>query len=217
MTYEERRLHNRIVWGGLLIIIIVVCVVWNRMHTGKRRAIAGIGAPIQKEAEGLIKPDIEGYDTTITFLYSYEIEALVLSSKEYTDFNFGGKLASRDLGLAWGKVAEYNTKVDFHWRQANRWLTWRLNSQEELDFFGGYSGITQNVSNNHAIALDPEIRKQINRIKKGDHIRLKGYLVNVDTVRADGATINWHSSVTREDEGDGACEVIYVTSVEKLP
>ncbi len=187
------------------------------MHTGRRRAIAGIGDPIQKEAEGTLTPDIEGYDTTITYLYSYEIEGLVLSAKEYTDYSIGGKLASRDIGLAWGKVAEYNTKVNFHWKQRNRWLEYYLDSYEELEFFGGYEGITRNVSNNHAIALDPEIRKQINRIKKGDHVRLKGYLVNVDIVRErDGAIIPWHSSVSREDEGDGACEVIYVTGVEML-
>ena len=44
----------------------------------------------------------------------------------------------------------------------------------------------------------------------------KRFFVDVDARKSNGETYWWHSSVSREDTGDGACEVMYVTSVEWL-
>jgi len=41
-------------------------------------------------------------------------------------------------------------------------------------------------------------------------VALDGYLV--DANRADGW--HWRTSLTRDDTGDGACELFYVTSVD---
>ena len=51
-------------------------------------------------------------------------------------------------------------------------------------------------------------------VRRGDHIRIKGYLVNVDAVKPNGSeSYYWHSSTSRTDTGDGACEVIYATEI----
>ena len=49
MTYEERMRRNKLFWKCLLIGVIVFLAAWIFMHTGRRRAIAGIGDPIQQE------------------------------------------------------------------------------------------------------------------------------------------------------------------------
>ena len=64
--------------------------------------------------------------------------------------------------------------------------------------------------------MDESLRAAIKTIKKGDHIRIKGYLVNVDAVNRDMKTFTWHSSTSREDGGGGACEIIYVKDIEWL-
>jgi hypothetical protein len=38
---------------------------------------------------------------------------------------------------------------------------------------------------------------------------MEGYLVNINGMVGNG-TVRWNSSLTRNDTGDGACEVFYV-------
>ena len=85
-----------------------------------------------------------------------------------------------------------------------------------LDPVGGIDGVARQCSNNHLIPADTRVKKAIKKIKKGDHIRITGYLVYIDGKKSDGTTFFWNSSTTRDDDGDGACEVIYVTDVEWL-
>ena len=47
---------------------------------------------------------------------------------------------------------------------------------------------------------------------EGDRVRVDGWLVQLD--RPGGW--RWRSSLTREDSGGGACEVVYVCSVSRL-
>ncbi len=216
MTYEQRQKQNKLIWGLLFFGIIAVLVFSFVSHKGRKRSVVGIPDPIQTKTEGSVKMEIDGYHTTINFQYAYQIEALVISTKEYSTGNLGGKLAPKDLALAWGKVAEYNTRIDFHWRQANRWYSWRINGDADISKVGGVSGIEQHSCNNHLIAADDMVKKTIKKIRTGDHIRLTGYLVNVDAKKDDGSTFWWNSSTTREDTGDGSCELIYVTKAEIL-
>ena len=66
-------------------------------------------------------------------------------------------------------------------------------------------------SNNHVIPSSTEVRGKIFGLGKGDKVRLSGYLVNVHY-----GGMQLSSSTTREDFGDGACEVFYVTKVDNL-
>ena len=81
---------------------------------------------------------------------------------------------------------------------------------------GSVSDINRSSSNNHLVPSDSKIRSKIKKIRTGDHIKIKGYLVSIDGLDEDGNTFYWDSSISRDDTGDGACEVIYVTDVKWL-
>ncbi len=51
------------------------------------------------------------------------------------------------------------------------------------------------------------------KVKKSDLVRIEGFLVNVTGVDAKNRVINWKTSTTREDTGNGACEIIYVSKL----
>ncbi|WP_221795245.1 hypothetical protein [Oceanobacter mangrovi] len=51
-----------------------------------------------------------------------------------------------------------------------------------------------------------QIRAERKRVHKGDIVELSGYLVNIQAT--DGW--RWHSSLTRGDTVNGACELIWV-------
>ena len=72
--------------------------------------------------------------------------------------------------------------------------------------------ISQHSANNHLIPANPNILKVFKKIKKGDLIQLWGFLVNIEGAYK-GRDVNWRSSTTREDTGNGACELLYVEKV----
>jgi hypothetical protein len=53
------------------------------------------------------------------------------------------------------------------------------------------------------------VARALRRAKTGQTIALRGYLVELRA--ADGW--QWRSSLTREDTGDGSCELMYVQAV----
>ncbi len=208
---------SNIVKIAILALIILVVGGYIYLNMGVRRGIPGIPDPIQTEEEaGNVQMEVDGYNVLINYEYSYEIEALVLHTKNYTpSLSIGDKLAPKDLALGWGVVAEYNDRIDFHWGQSGRWYSWRVSSYEELLPVGGESEVSLHSANNHIIPANPTIKRQLKKIKRGDHIKMKGHLANVYASKGD-KSITWNSSTTREDTGNGACELIYVTDIQWL-
>ena len=196
-----------------LIIVVFFVILPNK---GVRRSIPGLPDPVQEENYKYFEKDINGYEVSIYATYSYEIEALVVHVKNYYGISMQSRLSPRDVALAWGKVAELNDKVDFNWKQHNRWVHWRINNWEDLALVGGEDYVNSHISNNHLIPADRSVRRKVKRLKTGDHVKIKGYLVNVDAENKSGKIITWDSSTTRDDTGDGACEVIYVTDIQWL-
>ncbi len=175
----------------LTIIIISVSAVCYMFYIygdhGFRNAIEGLPEPEQTEASGSDTKTVDGYGVLITFKYSYKVDALVVHTKPYNGSELSDKLSPVDLGLAWGSVAANNKKIDFHWSQSGRWLYWEVT-----------------------------VKDKVKKIREGDHVKLEGYLVDIYAENSDGAWFEWNSSTSREDTGDGACEVFYVTDIQKV-
>lgn len=201
---------------GKLIFIVAAALaiaffVWKG---GRTRAIAGIPDPVQTDIEDkMIDTVFDGYNLHINCRYSYDIEGLAVSVHSYNGGSLGDNLARRDVALAWGQVAAYNKAVDFKWRQSGRWYFYKYPDSSYMEKLGGPQGISEHSSNNHLVATDTSVRKKIKKIRKGDHIRIKGYLVDITAENDKGYHFNWGSSYTRSDTGDHSCEVIYVTDV----
>ncbi len=198
----------------ILLLAVAGAVYYFMNANGRRRAIAGIPEPIQKEASGNVTLKIDDMDVLITFQYSYDISGLVVSSMDYSDSSFMGQLIPMDVALAWGKVAEYNTKLDFKWEQSNRHVSFYFPDGMTNYFSEDYA--ISHCSNNHLIPADKSIRKKVHKIKKGDYIRIQGYLVNYRGEDERGNIWAGNSSNVRDDIGANSCEIIYVTSVEWL-
>jgi hypothetical protein len=200
----------------MILVVVGVVLFLNGNIGGGRRSIPNIPEPKQTDAKGGTDFVVSGYNVHADYLYAYDIEALVVHTKNYYGTDFGAKLAPRDLALAWGNVAKYNSTVDFHWAQHGRWYYWKVNTYEELSAVGSVDDVNRQSSNNHLIPANSSVKKSIKKIKTGDHIRLKGYLVSITATDSKGTPYYWNSSTSRNDTGDGACEVMYVTEVNIL-
>ena len=212
-------MKNNGIFYLIIILLIVGGVYWFMIRDddgGVDRSIKGTPDPVQKTAKGGTEKKIGGYDLNIQYIYSYDVDALVVHTEDYDDGSLNGTLAPKDVALAWGPVAEYNTSIDFNWEQSNRWYSWYVDDVRVLSPVGGVDGVSTHSANTHLIPADSTVKDKVMRIKRGDHIKLTGYLVNVDGSKKDGSTFYWYSSTTRDDTGDGACEVMYVESVSWL-
>ena len=62
----------------------------------------------------------------------------------------------------------------------------------------------------HMIPANPVVEKRLKSVRPGNIVRVRGCLVEVSA--KDGW--RWRSSLTRTDTGPGACELIWVESLE---
>ncbi len=202
-----------------LLIIGAGFVVWYLgsiwYHSGRTRSIEGIPEPKQHDVTSeTISFEKNGWNLQMHYKCAYDIRGLAVHTRTYplTD-DMGDSISPVDIGIAWGLVAEKNKEVGFKWSHGNRKLTCAPLSQEKMKIFGGtVDDYVKNTSNNHLIPADKNVEKELLSIRKGDYIRLRGYLVNIDGERIkDGKMGRWYTSTSREDTD---CEVIYVTNVD---
>ena len=187
-----------------LILFVSLISYGAYQHFSHRPVIHGNGIiasqqPVQNSTNSS-NFKLNGY--TITPLESFEIEARVLSTEHYS-FDREADLAPMDLALGWGKMSDEAILKDIKISQSNRFYFWHVN-----EFPIPRREIETNSANMHMIPADSIIEKVLEGIKTGQRVKLSGYLVQADS--SDGW--HWKSSLSREDTGNGSCELVYVKS-----
>ena len=156
-------------------------------------------APVQEDSSSVPEFKMNGYD--ITPLKTFQIKARVLGRENYSSGR-ESDLSPVDLALGWGRMSDESVVSKISISQSGRFYRWHVD-----EFPIPRREIETHSANMHLIPRDEAVRDSIEQIKTGDVIELSGYLVNV---KADDGW-QWNSSLTRNDTGDGACELIWVT------
>lgn len=134
-------------------------------------------------------------------------EALVLGREDYR-FDRGAQVSPTDLALGWGPMADPGISGRIEIRQGNRWYFWRA---DELPI--PRREIERHSANMHMIPGNAEVASVLDSLETGARISLSGQLVRVEG--DDG--FQWVSSLSREDTGAGACELVWVERLAVLP
>ncbi len=201
---------------GIIILLAIGFFAWKSMAPAgdPNRGAAGLPDPKQFAAQGGTEFEEAEYTVAVKYKMSYDMTALAVSTKKYSGYSLPDRIAPKDVAFAWGAVAEYNDRIDFHFSQSGRWYYWRVDDASVLAPVGGESGVNRHSANNHLIPSTDAIKAEIMKIKTGDIVHVTGYLVDINAQKSDGTYYTWNSSTSRDDTGDGACEVIYVTGIE---
>lgn len=190
----------------LLVILVLAAVaysVWR--HEPEIELGPGVSAPaipIQNKAHNDVF-DFKGY--TITPLQTISLQAKVLSRKNYL-VGKESELSPIDLALGWGRMSDESILKDIKITQSNRWYHWRVDA-----FPIPRKEIETHSANMHMIPANDEVKAAMKKANKGNVIKLEGYLV-----KATQGNWQWTSSLTRNDTGNGACELIFVKHFEVL-
>ncbi|WP_078121629.1 hypothetical protein [Thiosocius teredinicola] len=186
-----------------LIVLTIAAGVW---HFGWSEPAAvqlgpGIHAnvlPAQSATASGDSFDYKGY--RITPLADFSIRAKVLSREDYS-FGREADVSPMDLALGWGPMSDEQVLSDIAISQSGRWYRW---STPNLPI--PRRDIETHSANMHMIPASDDVADALDDFRQGQIIQLEGYLVRVDG--DDGW--RWISSLTREDTGARACEVVYV-------
>lgn len=145
-------------------------------------------------------------------LYDYELYGLVVSYQHHNGKyglhkSWGDSLNVADVCVVWS-----NNAFDIELNKLTFWNgQFTCNVKTSDDEVWRHFNMDQ-LSNNHLLTNDSQIRDVLDDIRVGDQVRIKGWLSGYRNDQG----FKRGTSTTRTDKGNGACETIFVTEIERL-
>ena len=188
-------------------IAIVAAALWK--FSGSDAVVLGPGIkvpepPIQHNLKQADSFQFKNY--RITPLAEFQLKGKVLAREDYS-FGRESDLSPVDFALGWQNMSDESILEKIDISQSGRWYRWRVQ-----EFPIPRKTIETQSANMHIIPANDMVEDMIDLVKQGQLIELNGYLIRVD---ADDGW-HWQSSLTRDDTGAHACELIYVESVQLI-
>jgi len=173
-------------------------------------------SPVQTKDEvpGPFEVTRKGFAYSVKPLFSYELWGMIVSyhhSASFIDIShkqWNDYLNTKDICVIWGRNVETGVYERMRFRNRDFTCYYRYPDRETGELF------TENcLSNNHILPADPLVAEAVLKARTGDQVHFKGWLVSYSVKDAPYAR---GSSTVRNDRGNGACEVVYVTEFEIL-
>lgn len=196
-------------WKTLLFILLIGFGAYQHYQT-RPVAVpsqAGVIAP-EDPRQGPIRaqPRLQLENYQVEPLAEFALNARVLAAEHYR-FGREAEISPVDLALGWGAMSNSAVLAHIDIRQSSRFYFWHTENfpipREEIE---------SHSANMHMIPADVAIARRLQAIRPGQIVRLRGYLVAVSA--ADGW--RWRSSLSRTDTGNGACELVWVASLDAI-
>jgi hypothetical protein len=161
--------------------------------------------PVQKNITAKSLGTVAGWH--LTAVAEYHLRGRVLGTKRYYS-DPTSDLVPIDVAVGWKRMSDQAVLDQFSISMGNRFFFYEWSSQPAIP----QEEIKVSAANNHVIAANSEVRGVIRGLRVGQILKMDGYLVNA--LSTEGGP--WKSSLTREDTGNGACELFYVESAKAV-
>lgn len=193
-------------WRTLVFVALVAYGAWHfaqgRPITLDKAGILIAHDPVQLAAISPPRLTLDGYH--VEPLAAYTIEARILGTERYR-FGREAEISPVDFAVGWGAMSDSTVLRQIDITQSGRFYFWRVQQfpipQQEIE---------SHSANMHMIPANAAVAQKLEEVRPGHIVRLRGYLV---AIRADDGW-QWRSSLSRTDTGNGACELMWVESVE---
>jgi hypothetical protein len=124
------------------------------------------------------------------------------------DYSIGplAQLVPTDFAVGWGPMSDSSVLADIEISQGNRFYYWRTDNWpiERRD-------IETHSANWHVIPENESVRDVLTRVRAGNLVELRGRLVDIE-----GKEGGMRTSLTRDDTGAGACEILLADTARLL-
>jgi hypothetical protein len=212
---ELRRLA-KIVFPVAALALVVSFFMRNRLPDKSLILEQLLQSPVQTNA-GVSEPfEVvrKKVTYTVTPLFSYELWGMIVSYHDAASFidtshkQWNDFLNTKDVCVIWGMNVETGVYERMSFRNRDFTCFYRYPDQETAELFD-----EDGLSNNHLLPADPLIADAVRKARKGDQVHFKGWLVSYGVK---GTPYSRGSSTVRNDRGNGACEVVYITEFQVL-
>jgi hypothetical protein len=149
-------------------------------------------------------------DYTLKPLADYRIRARVLMTERYW-MGREADLSPLDLTLGWRRMSDQAVLDRISFTRQRRAYCYRPKGGSDWPIPA--AEIIARSANMHLIPATAEVDAALKSFHAGDVIDLSGQLVEVTT--PDGW--RWRSSLTRTDDGQGSCELMWVREAARRP
>ncbi|HTS54850.1 MAG TPA: hypothetical protein VMH26_16380 [Burkholderiales bacterium] len=192
-------------WLLLLPLLWATWDYWQARPIVHPPGVLASAAPLQSDL-GPNPPRLTKPGYQILPLQSFSLVARVLAKERYR-FDDGADISPVDLALGWGPMSDQAILDAFDITQSGRFYFWHVQH-----FPIPRREIETHSANMHMIPATEEVERRLLSIRPGHILSLAGYLVEVRGRNG----WRWRSSLTREDTGPGACELVWVEKLELL-
>lgn len=202
------------------LILIISALVWTWAHF-ESKELPSVDAILKtiSEAEPEQLPtkaaryefSYAGRKYLITPLAEYSIQGLVVSHNNIHSiadmYHDRTSVDIKDLCILWGSNVASDVYLHGRYWNGSFHCAYEFSDGEQYSKFRH-----DQLSNNHILARNLRVRRQIQSIRIGDQVSLSGKLIKYSEIPGNG--FERISSLIRTDTGNGACEVFMVDSVK---
>ena len=184
--------------GPVICAALVVAGIYRWYSTRDIERAPGVLAaddPEQNEISAGNAIDRDGFRLVPRAEFSATVR--VLHREDY-DFGPLAKLVPTDFAVGWGPMSDSSVLARIEISQGNRFYYWRTENwpieRRQIEIHS---------ANWHVIPENASVRDTLERLRAGSLVELRGRLVDIE-----GKEGGMRTSLTREDTGAGACEIL---------
>lgn len=145
--------------------------------------------------------------------YNYELTGMVVSTNDASQFGniwhhrrWKDYINVRDICVIWGDNIEKGVYKELTF-SSDSWTCWvSYNNAETAGRFQSHQ-----LSNNHVLTNMNDIKKRLLSAEIGDVVQFSGWLSDYKNINSGISRV---TSTTRNDQGNGACEVVFINEFE---
>jgi hypothetical protein len=191
--------------AAFVLVVAIAWFVWPWRAIEYPPGIIAPDAPLQTSIARTSLGEVNGF--ALEAVATYELTARVLRTKRYHG-GPGSKIVPVDVAVAWGRMSDQSVLDQLKISQSNRFFFYRWSTTPPIP----PAEIVAHAANMHVIPANNDVAWMVRWLRAGQLVRMRGYLVNV----TGPGGFRWNTSLSRSDSGNGACELYYVESVERL-
>jgi hypothetical protein len=190
-------------------VIVIVCSVFAAYELFAGRPVQwspGVLAPadpVQRDIDHAEPMPYKGVELTPRAHFSAEVRVL---SRERYRLGALGTAVPLDFAVGWGPMSDSAVLGYIKVSQANRFYFWHYDTEPPIP----RADIETHSANWHLVPATSAVFDTLDEVRVGEIVQLEGELVDIK-----GQDFWVHTSLTRDDTGAGACEVLYVQSVKR--
>jgi hypothetical protein len=155
--------------------------------------------PVQRNLESGVAIERDGFMLRPRAEFSATVRVL-----HREDYSLGplAKLVPTDFAVGWGPMSDSAVLSDIEVSQGNRFYYWRTESWPIPR-----KSIEEHSANWHLIPENAAVEDVLEGLRAGSVVELRGRLVDIE-----GREGGMRTSLSRDDTGAGACEILFTES-----